>query len=152
MPTAQLTSKEVEAEPFCVWNSFVNLLAKHSYEELSAEQRPAHLVFWYESEVQNGGHLQYFENRGVEHLAETIAALGLVGASCQQKLLRDASALFHGRRRKPIDTVEEYVSIAMEYEFGVFDQRFGLCSPSLVSCLEDYLETHQSIFVTIQSA
>src|SRR5437016_4501842 len=81
VPTAQLTSKEVEAEPFCVWNSFVNLLAKHSYEELSAEQRPAHLVFWYESEVQNGGHLQYFENRGVEHLAKTIAALGLIGAS-----------------------------------------------------------------------
>ena len=151
MPTAQLTTQEVEADAFCVWNSFVNLLAEYSYEELSAEQRPAHLVFWYESEVQNGGHLQYFENRGIEHLAETIAALGLVGASCQQQLLQDASTLFFSHPRKPIDSVEEYVSIAMEDEFGSFDQRFGLCSPSLVSCLENYLETHQSMFVTIQS-
>jgi hypothetical protein len=45
---------------------------------LSAEQRPAHLVFWYESEVQNGGHFQYFENRGTEHLAATIEALGFI--------------------------------------------------------------------------
>ncbi|MGH9514229.1 MAG: DMP19 family protein [Terriglobales bacterium] len=151
MPTAQLTSQEVEAEPFSIWNSFINLLAEYSYEELSAEQRPAHLVFWYESEVQNGGHLQYFENRGVEHLAETIAALGLVGASCQQQLLKEASTLFLGHPRKPIETVEEYVSIAMEDEFGVFDQGFGLCSPSLVSRLDYYLKTHQSIFVTIRS-
>lgn len=151
MPIALLTKKEVEAYPFCVWNSFVNLLAQHSYDDLSPEQRPAHLVFWYESEVQNGGHLQYFENRGGEHLTETIAALGLIGASCQQHVLREAGTLFLSRRRNPINSVEEYVSVAMEDEFRVFDQRFGECSPSLVSCLERHLETHQSEFVMIQS-
>jgi hypothetical protein len=86
-----------------VWSNFCSAgySSRMSYEELSAEQRPAHLVFWYESEVQNGGHLQYFENRGIEHLAETIAALGLVSASCQQRLLQDASTLFLSNPRKP---------------------------------------------------
>ena len=51
--------------------------------DLTPEQRRAHLVFWYESEMQNGGHLQYFENRGAEHLEETVYALGLLGAKGQ---------------------------------------------------------------------
>jgi HrpA-like RNA helicase len=60
------------------------------YDDLSPEQRPAHLVYWYESEVQNGGHLQYFENRGTEHLAAPVKALGSLGAMCQQQVLREA--------------------------------------------------------------
>jgi len=54
-------------------------------------------LFWYESEVQNGGHLQYFENCGTERLAETIAALGSLGAPCHQEVLREAGALWHER-------------------------------------------------------
>jgi hypothetical protein len=41
------------------WNAFIQLLALTDYDELAPQQRAAHLVFWYESEVQNGGHLQY---------------------------------------------------------------------------------------------
>lgn len=67
MITRSLTKQEVEAEPFRVWNAYVDLLAMEKYGALSREQRPAFLVFWYESEVQNGGHFQYFENRGTEH-------------------------------------------------------------------------------------
>jgi hypothetical protein len=140
----------VEAEPVCVWNAFIELLAMNSYEDLSIEQRPAHLVFWYESEVQNGGHLQYFQNRGTRHLEETIGALGLLGASCHQQLLLAASELFLGRSRESIDTAEEYISVAMENEFREFDRRFGEFSPSLVSCLEIHLQKHPAVFVTIR--
>lgn len=58
------TKQEVDAEPFRFWNAFVNVLAMKDYDDLSPEQRPAHLVFCYESEVQNGGHFQYFVNHG----------------------------------------------------------------------------------------
>jgi len=51
-------------EPHMVWNAFVDLIATEDYADLSPLQRKAHLVFWYESEVQNGGHGQYFENQG----------------------------------------------------------------------------------------
>jgi len=69
MKTRMLTKPQVDAEPFRIWNACVDLLATEDYRDLGKEQRPAHLVFWYESEVQNGGHLQYFENRGVETFA-----------------------------------------------------------------------------------
>ena len=148
MEAAQLTKQEVEAEPFQIWNAFINLIAD-KYEQMSFEQRPAHLVFRYESEVQNGGHLQYFENGGAEHFAETIDALGVLRAVCQQNVLRDARAVFDSRERKPIHSVEEYCAVALEGEFDEFDRRFGLCSPSLEQCLEEHLKQHQSTFVKI---
>ena len=92
------------------------------YEDLTPEQRRAHLVFWYESEVQNGGHLQYFENSGAEHLEETVYALGLLGAEGQQEV---------------------------ESDFTMFDSRFHACSPTLQEYLEAYLARNQSSFVTI---
>ena len=59
-----------EREPHLIWNAFVDLIAVESYEQLSPVQRMAHLAFWYDSEVQNGGHGQYFENRGTQLLDE----------------------------------------------------------------------------------
>jgi hypothetical protein len=149
MLATKLTKRDVEEKPYCIWNSFVELLASHDYTEFSPEQRPAHLVFWYESEVQNGGHLQYFENRRVEHLEATVEALGILGASCQQQVLREARELFLSITRERVRTVEEYVSTALADEFGTLDQRFGQCSPSLQQCLERHLEKHQDRFVTV---
>jgi hypothetical protein len=144
-----LTKDEVAAEPFRVWNAFVDVLAMEDYSDLSPEQRPAHLVFWYESEVQNGGHFQYFENRGTEHLAATIEALGLLGATCQQQVLREAGELWLSRSRPRVQTAQEFCDTALEGEFDAFDSRFHACSPSLQHSLETHLERHQSLFVSV---
>ncbi len=144
-----LTKQEVEAEPFCVWNAFVNVLAMEDYDQLSPKQRPAHLVFWYEHEVQNGGHFQYFENRGTEHLAGTIEALSLLGAICQQQVLREAGERWLSRSRPCVQTAQEFCDTALEGEFGSFDSRFHACSPTLPECLEAYLERNQALFVSI---
>jgi hypothetical protein len=150
LPLLTITQKMVEEDPYCIWNSFVSLLAEYGYEELTQEQRPAHLVFWYESEVQNGGHLQYFVNRGVEFLDETIAALEMLGATRQQQILRDAGVLFMSRKRDPIRSVDNYVSLALEGEFNHFDQSFYECSPTLIQCLERHLQENQSHFVIVE--
>lgn len=144
-----LTKQEVDAEPFRVWNAFVNVLAMEDYAALSPEQRPAHLVFWYESEVQNGGHFQYFENCGTGHLAATIEALGLLGASCQQQVLREAGERWLSRSRPHIQTVQEFCDAALEGEFDTFDSRFHDCSPALQQRLESYLEQHRALFVSV---
>lgn len=149
MTIRTVTKREAEAEPFRIWNAYVDLLACEDYDDLTVEQRFAHLVFWYESEVQNGGHLQYFENRGTEHLEETIEALGVLGAPCQQRILRQTSALFLSSPRLRISSVEEYVARALEVEFSTYDLQFGECSPSLTDCLEQYLVNHQSLFVLV---
>ncbi len=149
MPISQLSRTQAEKEPHLVWNAFIELLTENDYADLSSEQQPAFLVFWYESEVQNGGHLQYFENRGTKHLDKTIAALGFLGAPCQQQVLEDAASLFLSREHSPISTADEYASIALLDEFGEFDRRFHDCSPSLNQCLERHLQEHQSWFVAL---
>jgi Domain of unknown function (DUF4375) len=126
-----LTKQEVEAEPFRVWNAFVDVLTMEDYDDLSPEQRPAHLVYWYESEVQNGGHLQYFENRGTEHLAATVKALGSLGAICQQQVLREAGERWLSRSHPRIQTAQEFCDTGLEGEFESFDLRFHAGSPTL---------------------
>jgi hypothetical protein len=146
----KLAKRDVEAEPFRVWNEYVGLLAMEDYRNLDLVQRPAHLVFWYENEVQNGGHLQYFENRGTAQLAETIEALGLLGAVCQQRILQSVGDLFLSRLRSRIESVEQYCEIALQGEFSSFDSQFGECTPSLQECLEGYLARNTSSFVTVE--
>ncbi|HBI46339.1 MAG TPA: hypothetical protein DDY78_26330 [Planctomycetales bacterium] len=139
MKIRTLSKREVDAEPYCVWNAFIDLLAMEEYHDLTPKQRAAHLVFWYESEVQNGGHLQFFENRGTDQLGETIESLGLLGAVCQQEVLRDAGQVWLSRSRPPIETVDAYCDAALGNEFGTFDSRFGQCDPPLQKNLEEYL-------------
>jgi hypothetical protein len=149
MKIRTLSKHDVEKNPYLVWNAFVDLVAMERYEDLTEEQRFAHLVFWYDSEAYNGGHTQYFENRKAKHLSETIAALGILGANCQQQVLRDAADVYFSRRRTPIQTIEEYSNIALEGEFSDLDSRLYACSPTLFECLKAYLEAHQSSFVSL---
>jgi len=149
MATVTVTRKDASENPHLIWNAFVDLLASCGYAELSVEQRLAYLVFWYDSEVLNGGHLQYFQNRDTEYLDETIVSLGLLGATCQQQVLREAGALFLRHPRKQIRTLEEYAATAREGGFSALDRRFYDCSPSLQECLERHLKEHQSRFVTV---
>ncbi|MEK7780194.1 MAG: DUF4375 domain-containing protein, partial [Verrucomicrobiota bacterium] len=141
--------RDGESEPFRIWNAFVDLLSMEDYSELSIEQRPAYLVFWYESEVQNGGHFQYFENRGTEQLVATVEALGLLGATYQQKILREAGELWLSRSRSHAQSTQEFCDAALQGEFESFDSRFHACSPNLQESLEAYLEQYQSSFVSV---
>jgi len=149
MKTRTISRHELDAEPYRIWNAFVDLLATEDFHDLVVEQRPAHLVFWYMSEVENGGHLQYFENHGTNRLAATIEALSSLGAICHAKLLQAAGALWLSCERHSIQTVEEYCESALEGEFSVLDSRFQSCLPTLNQCLESCLKRNQSLFVTV---
>ncbi len=150
MNIRKLTKAQVEARPYEVWNAFVNLLWMERYEDLSPEQRPAQLVIKYEGEVQNGGHLQYFENCRGEHLDETIAALGVVGATCQQQVLREAAALWRSCARPRIQTAQQFCETALAGEFSEFDRRFHACATPLEQLLESHLKQNPSRYVSIE--
>jgi Domain of unknown function (DUF4375) len=144
-----VTRRQVHADPFIVWNEYVGLLAHADFHALTNMQRAAYLVFWYESEVQNGGHLQYFENRGGAEAQEAVTALGRLGASCQARVLARAVARYVAKTRPEIASVTEYVEVALEGEFDDLDREFHDCRPSLVEALQKYLEQHQGEFVLI---
>jgi hypothetical protein len=139
---------DVERNPYLIWNSFIGLIAT-DYDELEPSQRFLHLVFVYESEVQNGGHLQYFENFGTIHLADTLEALIQVGAACQSSVLQGAGKQYLSRPRRGFKCKEEYVAAALEDEFGPFDIRFHRCLPDLIECLEAELKRNQDRFIEI---
>ncbi len=144
-----VSKQEVHARPHSVWNAYVDLLATEGYCDLTPDQKIAHLVFRYECEVRNGGHLQFFENRGTEHLNETIEALGLLGPACQQRVLHEAGQVWLSRPRPEIETVREVCDAAMDGEFAEFDLRFERCDPTLQKKLEEYLNQRPSSFVLI---
>lgn len=119
------------------------------YQTLTPVQRVAHLAMWYDSEVQNGGHLQYFENRGTGHLGETLAALDTIGAPCQRAVLEAAGTQRLSRRRPAIRTVREFVSRARRGENADFDARYHQCHPTTHQLLEVYLAAHFDDFVEL---
>jgi hypothetical protein len=57
------------------WNAMVDLCAMESLEACTSVQRKAALVFWYQAEVNNGGHLQYFTNAAGARRLEALQAL-----------------------------------------------------------------------------
>ncbi|MBK6748730.1 MAG: DUF4375 domain-containing protein [Pyrinomonadaceae bacterium] len=144
-----ITNQQLAEDPNLLWNNFIDLLAIEDFDVLTAEQRPAHLVFWYESEVENGGHLQYFENWGTERLPETIQALELFGAECQMKILIEAGKQWTSIYRNHPETVEEFVATALEGDLEEFDRQFHKCKISLNSLLEAHLLQFSDNFVQL---
>lgn len=95
-----------------------------SYDDLSVSQRPASLVFRYDSEVNNGGHLQYFLNCGIERVEETIQALQALGAHHHAEILRAAFARWMSAARLPPADLMEFSAVASEGEFADLDDAF----------------------------
>ena len=124
-----------QAQPFLIWNAFIDLVASEEYSALEPSQRPAHLAFWYESEVQNGGHDQYFGNQGTERVGETVAALRGLGLGDQAALLEQAYAALE----KP-----DYIQKVAEAD-GAFDA----CKPSVVEALQAHLAEATDLYVEL---
>lgn len=117
---------------------------------MDAIQRAAHLAFLYEGEVQNGGHLQCFENLREDRLKETVAALGTMGATEYQRILREAIQQFHSQPRPFLLSVEEFCEEASKGEFQTLDTQFYECKPDLAHYLGQFLNDHQDSFVIIE--
>ena len=86
---------------------------------------PLYALFWYQSEVNNGGHLQYFLN--VSEPGEWQMAAGAargIGQEAVADNLAQAVALWQSADRSAPNTSEEFVDEALEDEFGHFDRKF----------------------------
>lgn len=147
----RLSQKEIEADPNRVWNEFVGLIADQASTS-DPVQKAAHLVFVYESEVQNGGHFQFFENGNGTQLQQTISSLRNLGAQCQAKILEDAGNLWMAENRGPVLSPEEFVQRALEGRYSEQDERFHTCTPNLVEVLKHCLVQFRDAFVHISDS
>ena len=143
----KVSVQQLEREPYVIWNEYVDLLATSNYASLSEIQRSAYLAFWYDTEVQNGGHLQYFENQSVAHLDESIAALIRLGGVCQSNVLSRAGKQFLSKPHGMIRSAKEFTETALGGEFDEYDQDFYACRPTITELLQVYLEANEIEFI-----
>ena len=137
-----LERARLQEEPHLVWNAFIDLLAMEEYDDLTSVQRKAHLAFWYDAEVQNGGHGQYFENRGVSRLAETVAALRDLGLPRQAQVLARAVTAFAAA-----SPGADWVDALQEGFIDELDAEFHRCAPRVTEGLERHLASHADEYV-----
>ena len=109
-----------------LWNHFISLATMNHLSSLTQEQQTAVIVFWYDAEVNNGGHLAYFENHPHIPSDNLIHALQEVGADSFVENFQNAVA--HG----PYD---DYITV---------DQAFDNISPSLTVILRQYVVSHST--------
>lgn len=122
--------------PDNAWNRFVNYACTRELERVPAEILPAFLVFWYMSEVENGGHLQYFTNRCDDPFGMTVKALHDMGSAELSSTLEAALFKWNSRERNDPESVEEYVTLALEGEFEALDLAFGNAEPGIYELLD----------------
>jgi hypothetical protein len=110
-----LDKASVDREPYLLWNAFIELISESEPEDLSDIQSVAKFAFWYDSEVQNGGHLQYFENSYIRYeskinvlISATLEALKILGAKKQAKIFASASAKYLSSLKKHPKDIQEY--------------------------------------------
>lgn len=145
----ELTNDQLTKEPWMVWNSFVDLLAMEKYEDLSPVQQIASSIFWYDSEIQNGGHLQYFLNQGSDHVKKTLNALKSLGNIEFHELLKNALSKYDSLDLTGVDDIEDYIEEALEDHFGEIDEEYHSIEPTIHSILEKYLERNRNEFILI---
>lgn len=160
-----ITKKELEISPYIKWNEFVNLIAVEDYNELTYIQRVAQLCFYYDSEVQNGGHIQYFTNRKGEYLNETVEALKIIGAFKQLDIFNEVINFYDTVDLDDINNRDEFIQkvlVGYGYKFSNneaeksfcelterVDREFYLCKPTINDLLEDYLNKYENEFIKI---
>ena len=155
-----LNHADIERRPELVWNAFVDLLAGEDYDDLSATQRVAHLAFWYDSEVQNGGHGQYFDNIGLAKAKETITALEAMELECQAAVLRTACEAAERQLAVPLTAEKQFRALLRwlmssrapqsPSPYQMVDEAYYRCSPTIVDALEAYLARYRSEFLEEQ--
>jgi hypothetical protein len=129
------------------WNAMNTMLALSDIRDLTLIQRTAHLAYWYMSEVENGGHYQYFVNQADYDHDEVVRALGAIGATEHAAILNDA---FKTVRATPVgapQTVEQYLAGEEAADLSRYDTAFADCNRSVFQCLEDYLDKHEGEFI-----
>lgn len=149
-----LKKDDVDKEPYIVWNAFIDIVACGDIVEMNEIQRKAALCFWYDSELQNGGHLQYFENttvNGIIDYQEVVEALIWIGAKRQSEILLKALAIRKTEKRGFIKNVFDFVSRAKEGKYDILDIKYYECEPDITHWFKKMLGKYQSEFVLIKN-
>ena len=102
----------------------IELISNENENDLTPIQKIAQQAFIYDSELQNGGHLQYFENQFQINYSEVIKSLKITGALKQSEILQIATRQFLGKQREKIIDKQEFIEAAIDEEYKQFDDEY----------------------------
>ena len=110
-----------------LWNRFFEEICDRDAATLSPIQKKAVLCFWYDSEMQNGGHFGYLENYPETNPNELEDAILTVG----NKVMADNYRLA--------------ISDGEEDDWEETDNVYYDFAPSLCDCLEEFVWENKNI-------
>jgi hypothetical protein len=152
----EIAASRLQKEPQLLWNTFVKFLSKANTTEMNDVQMAAQLPFWYDSDIQNGGHLRYFENKYAKLgdklnvlVLATLDALKIVGADKQAEILGQSADVYFSKPRQHTKDPDEISQIALEGEFEKFDIEYNNSVPTIPDQLKKYLMAHTDNFVKV---
>lgn len=109
------------------WNRFIYEICSQDITELSEVQKNAVLCFWYDTEMNSGGHSGYFDCYPQTDPAELTAAIISVGY------------------KEIADNYQKAISEGENDDWEETDNVYYEFSPSLFDCLEEYVEKNKDI-------
>ncbi|GHT71884.1 hypothetical protein FACS1894110_25660 [Spirochaetia bacterium] len=145
----KLSKEIIIKQEYEIWNAFIDILATEDEKYFTDIQKNAQRAFRYDSEIQNGGHLQYFENNRLDNYSHIIKSIEMIGAINHAKTLEKAVGRYFSKKRKVIKIIKNYVLKALEEEYADLDSEYGLLVPDMNYYLEKYLEKYQDEFIEI---
>jgi hypothetical protein len=148
-PRAKVSRADLEKVEYRAWNEYINVLTENEYEDLNPTQQVPYLAFWYDAEVQNGGHMQYFVNSAGAYAEQTVEALPLLGASTQARLLSKAVELVRANPLSDGWTWEKFRGSPLADRFWELDRAYYAAKPTPTELLERYLEAHFDEFIQV---
>ena len=139
-PDMELSANDV------FWNETVDYWVESDLSDLPEPHPRMSAAFFYDAEVNNGGHLQYFQNRGVEEAPLVQSALDYLNAPELRSNFDRALQKFRAQQRPPIRSLEEYSKIADEGEFNDEDDEFYSVKPGLWDLIEEEVVANQPAY------
>jgi Domain of unknown function (DUF4375) len=144
-----VSRSEPDAHYALPWNAMVDLCAMEPLTACTPTQRKAALVFWYQAEVNNGGHFQYFTNSAGAYRLEAVQALRELGAQQAAEILALAILRVSGPEAPRPHNIAEYAE--QEAESGLRDldsQYYKHADSEVQHALLKYLKAHEGEFVS----
>lgn len=130
------------------WNGLVDMCGMEPISSFTPVQRVAHLAFWYMSEVNNGGHFQYFLNKEYFDHAEVVSALRSIGADTCAAILSAAIVQFEAADLERPRSLEEYIEAEAEAAMSDLDRRYHeIGDAEFQAALQRYLDANESEFI-----
>ena len=145
----KLSRKNIERENFNIWNAFIDILAMEDESKLTEIQKNAQRAFWYEAEVQNGGHVQYFENTNLNDYSPVIKSLNIIGAHDYAILLEKAVKAYFKDGTKNINNAGDFIKEALNEINLALDFEYSKINPDMNHYLKEYLNKYFDEFIEI---